>query len=95
MLQKIHNFTKKVLKAAFERVRTFVVGVYQHAEAVVILTLSALGLNILLSEIPFVVAVPVFIEAALVIPVISVLLISLLVRSSALRANKRSIKIAA
>lgn len=90
-MRKFKEFSKRVLRAAFNRVKSFIISCYTHSEAVVILTLAALGLNALMSEIPFAFSVPLWIEAPLIIPVASVLTISLILKSSEFRANRRLI----
>lgn len=92
LARRIWTFTKKVFCAAKDKVVDFVEGCYHHAEAITILTLSALGLNALLGELPFLIALPMWVEAALVIPVISVLLIAGLTRSAEWRTNRRARK---
>lgn len=90
MLRKIRRFTSRVIKAAFNRVKTFVVSCFKHTEAIVILTLASMGLNLWLSEVPFYVALPAFVEATMVIPVISVCCILLLLKSADARFVRRN-----
>ena len=92
MFRKIKDFVKGVAKAAYHKVKNFFVGVWRHAEAVAILTLAAFGLNVLLGEIPFVFALPMWIEAPLVIPVLAVTIISLIVKFAEWRARRRIAK---
>lgn len=89
LCEKAITFIKEVMIAAKNKVVGFTVGMYQHAEMIGILTLSSLGLNALLSELPFMFALPMFIEGALVIPVAAVVIILMLVKNSERRTTKR------
>jgi len=92
-LKKAWAFAKKVIIAAKDTVVKFVRGVYHHAEATVILILSSLGLNSLLGELPFWIALPMWVEATMVVPVISVLIIVVLTKSAEWRATRRATKL--
>ena len=72
---KFLNWLKKIFLSAFNFVKKLVVEVVTNVEAVIILSFSAIGLTTILAEIPFHIAMPAFIEGALFIPVISVLII--------------------
>ena len=83
------RFVTKVVKVAAKDLKDYAVGFYTHLESVGILVLASLGLNQLLGEVPFFLALPAFIEAPLVIPVLAVLLISALIWSSTFRHDRR------
>jgi hypothetical protein len=76
---KFLNWIKRVLSSAFRAVKDLFVDVVKNAEAVCILSFSAIGLTAVLSEIPFHYALPAFIDAPMVIPVIAVLIVLLLI----------------
>ncbi|HJS83666.1 MAG TPA: hypothetical protein VJ742_12605 [Nitrososphaera sp.] len=80
---------RHIFQAVWKNIKEFFVGVYRHAETITILILASLGLNALLGELPFLFLLPFWIEAVLVIPVISVIAISLLVKSAEWRAKRR------
>lgn len=88
-LDKIKKFCKDVYVSAKNAVISFFKGVYHHAESITILTLSSFGLSALLGEVPFWVALPWWIEAAMVIPLISVGIITLLILNGERRAKNR------
>lgn len=87
--QRFKKFTKEVFNAAKNKVINFFKGFYQNVETVGVLTLSALGLSALIGELPFWVTLPWWIEGAMVIPVISVMIIFLLVTIGEKRAKRR------
>jgi len=91
MFNSIVNFTKRVAKRTVKTVSNFVKGCVQHTESVAILSLSAIGLNALAGEIPFLVPLPMWIEASMFIPVLSVIAIGLLVKSADYRASNRRV----
>lgn len=65
--------------SALNSIKGMVIDLVSNAEAAVILTFSAVGLTTILSELPFHYALPAFIDAAMVFPVISILIIFALV----------------
>lgn len=89
-IKKVAKFIKDVAIAAKNKVVNFVRGLYQHTEATVILVLSALGLNALVGELPFLFSLPMWIEAVFVIPVLSTLTVLILVKVMEWRSNRRS-----
>lgn len=89
-MDKLINFTKRTFRAAKRKVVNFVTGCVKHTETIVVLSLSAVGLNALAGEMPFLVALPMWVEATMVIPVLSVLTIGLLVKSAEYRALNRA-----
>lgn len=85
-------FVMEGSKAFWAALKKFFSDVYNHAEAIVLLILSSIGLNLLLQEIPFYVALPMWVEAAMVIPVLSVIGVQLLTWSASNRAKRRVLK---
>lgn len=83
------RFAKNVLSSAWRKVKGFFTTCVKHTEAITILTFSAIGMNALMGELPFYAALPFWIEGPLVIPVLSVLAVSLLVKSAEWRGSKR------
>lgn len=79
MLRKICSFIKNVAISAFKVMKDFVTETVSNAEAVTILVFSSIGLTSVLTELPFHITVPMWIEAPLIIPFISTLTIFLLV----------------
>lgn len=88
-LKKAADFVRDVVVVAKDRVVNFVKGFARHFESVGILTLSSLGLATLLAEIPFYVTLPMWIEAPMVIPALSILIIIGLVKLAEYRASRR------
>lgn len=89
MLRKIGKFCKEIVHAAGRKILWFVKGTYEHAEAIAVLTLASIGLNLMLGEMPFIFTLPMWIEAPLVIPVLSVVVIGLLVKFMEWRSIRR------
>lgn len=89
------KFIRKTVRKAVTKTVEFVKGAFRHAEATAILTFSAIGLTSLIGEMPFVYALPMWIEAPMVIPVASVLAIILLLKSAEFRAQRRGLVVAA
>jgi len=81
------NWLKKVIMSALNSIKNLFVETVQNIESVVILSFSAIGLTTILSEIPFHYALPAFIDAPLIIPVIAVLTILLLITIMQMRIN--------
>lgn len=71
------------IKLAYNTVKNIVCNI----EAVSILSLASIGTAAVLTELPFHYAVPVFLESAMIIPVVSVLFILLLVTIMEVRLN--------
>lgn len=88
--EEIFSFLNEMWVAARNRVVRFIKDLYEHTEAIGILVLASLGLNALLGEIPFYFTLPLWIEAPMVIPVLAVIGIAMLVRSSEWRAKRRA-----
>lgn len=88
-ITKSWSFTKDVCRGAARKVKSFVRGMYDHAEATTILILSSLGVTAILSEIPFYWALPIWIEAPMVIPILSVAIISVMVWNANRRTSAR------
>lgn len=88
-LKKIRDYLVETTKAAARTVKDFAVGCIRHAETIIVLGLAAIGLNALLSELPFHIALPAWVESPLIIPVIAIVLVSLLVKCAERRAINR------
>ncbi len=88
---KVISFVREAFVAFRDKVTALVRSFYQHTEAIVVMLLASLGLNALLGELPFYMLLPLWIEAPMVIPVLSVIGIGLLVRSAAWRSRRRQV----
>jgi|688.fasta_scaffold18147_6 hypothetical protein len=88
--EKVKTFAQQALHTAKNKLLEFCTGVYQNAESISVLVLSSLGLSALIGELPFWLTLPWWIEAPLVVPVLSVLTIYLLVYNGERRMLKRS-----
>ena len=77
------KFIKSVIKGIKDAVIETAKSIVYNFEAVIILTLSSIGLTFLLSELPFMISIPLWIELAvttqMILPVLSVLIITGLV----------------
>lgn len=92
MFNKLINFTKRTARSAVRKIKSFITGTVRHAESVALLSMSAVGLNALAGELPFMYALPMWIEATMVIPVLSVLAVVVLVKSAEYRSLNRAIR---
>ena len=79
MIRAIFRFLCDVFKKFFGALFNAVKEVVTNVEAVVILVTASIGFTTLLVQLPFAVALPMWIEATMVIPVISVLVVAMLV----------------
>ena len=86
---RLKKFVKEVAVTAKNKVFNFFKGFYENVETVGVLTLSAFGLSALIGELPFLLTLPWWIEGAMVIPVLSVMIIFLLVTIGEKRAKRR------
>ena len=89
------SFVLDTGKSTAKYIGKFFKGLYDHAEGTAILTAASLGVTALLSEVPFMFTLPIWLEAPLVIPVLAILLIIALVISMEYRARRRMVKVAA
>lgn len=71
MIGRFFRFIGRIVKAALKTVKDFVVGIVKNVEAVTILGLATVGTAALLAELPFIIAMPMWIESSLVIPVLA------------------------
>lgn len=92
MFDRIVEFTFKTIKVTQEKLVNFAKGVFKHAESITILTAASIGINTLMGELPFYYTAPMWLEAQLVVPVLSVIFISLLVKSAETRQLSRARK---
>lgn len=91
MFAKIKRFVTTAVRTAVTKVKNFIKGVYQHAETITVLVLATFGVNALIGELPFLFMLPMWVEATMVIPVLSVLIVSLLIKLGEWRATRRNI----
>lgn len=76
-LQVVKNLIKNIVKIIFNTIKDII----SNIESVIILSFAAIGLTTILVELPFHYALPAFIDAPMVIPVLSVLIITSLIIS--------------
>lgn len=77
-VKKAATFVKETLQVAAKKVVKFIKGVWDHIETVAILVLATFGLAVLIGELPFLLTLPIWIEAPMVAPVIAIILMKLL-----------------
>lgn len=77
---KIINFIKKILVNIFNSLKNLIINILSNIESVIILLFASIGLTTILAEIPFHYALPAFIDAPLIIPIVSIMLITGLVQ---------------
>lgn len=90
-LKKLASFIMKVGTNVKDGCIKFVKDVYHHAEGAVLLVAASLGINTVLGEIPFMFALPLWLEATMVIPVLAVLIVLMLVKSAEWRTGRRNL----
>ena len=78
MVRKLIGFIGNVFKSMFNFVKGFIVNIVVNIEAVVILSLASIGAAAILAELPFIIAVPLWLESTLVIPVIATSIVLML-----------------
>jgi hypothetical protein len=83
----IFRFIGRIVISALNAIKRLFIEIVTNAEAVIILSFSAIGLTTILAEIPFHYALPAFLDATMVIPVISVTFILILITIMNLRMN--------
>lgn len=64
------NFIKSIIKGFKDSIIKTVTNIFGNFEAVILLTLASIGLTFLLSELPFIISIPLFIESLIVVPLI-------------------------
>jgi hypothetical protein len=95
VLPRTRKFVKTVVVVAANKVKRFFVGLYQHFESVVLLLLASYGVNALLSLLPFMITLPLWIEFAMVIPFIAVCIVLILTKVAEWRGTRRMNKMVA
>lgn len=78
MIRKLFGFIGRVIKSAIKVVKNFFVQTISNIEAITILGLATVGTAALLCELPFIIAMPMWIESAMVIPFISITFVLLI-----------------
>lgn len=81
MFRKLWNFCKKVVTTAIKTFKEFVVEIVQNAEATVILCAASIGVSAVVARYAMVTSMPAFLDAPMVIPVLSVMVIIALTMS--------------
>ena len=89
-LSSAKKFVKEVISTAYNKVKNFAVGMWHHAEGVTLLVLASFGLTALLSELPFLMSLPLWIEGPLVIPAIAVLIVLIVLKFGEWRLERRA-----
>lgn len=78
MFKAIFGFIGSIVKAAIRTIGRVIISTVTNIEAVVILSLASIGTAAILAELPFIIAMPMWIESALVIPVLATSFVMLL-----------------
>jgi hypothetical protein len=73
------TFIKKVFIAAIRTIKNMVIDLLSNLESVIIMSAAAVGISAMLQQIPFHYTLPIWIDAPMFIPVLSVMFIMLLV----------------
>ena len=88
-LTKARDFVTRTAKSTWSNIKSFVVGLARYAETTIILVAASFGVTSLLSEVPFYLWLPMFVESPMFIPVLSVLIVALLATIAEKRAASR------
>ena len=75
MIRRILNFLKNMCLSAFRTTKNIVIDMFNNAEAVILLSAASIGFTAILTEIPFHITVPMWIDAPMVLPFMSVLIV--------------------
>ena len=86
---KFLNWIKRMFMSALNSIKGMVIDLISNAEAAVILTFSAIGITTILSELPFHYALPAFVDAAMVLPIISIFIVLTLITIMSWRTSCR------
>ena len=81
MFKKIINFVRRVAKATVSSIVEAIKDTINNAEATIILTTSMLGISALIGRQAMITALPAFLNAPMVIPVVSTMIVILLTMS--------------
>lgn len=81
------QFIKKLFKAVVKTITSWFKETVNNAEATVILITASLGLTAIISELPFIIALPLWMEATMVAPILSILTILFLIQIIKFRAS--------
>jgi len=77
---RLFQFAKKVAKSAFIAVKDFVKSLVNNAAGVALLAGAAIGFTKLATELPFQMAMPLWIESFMVAPIIGAIAVFILVQ---------------
>ena len=72
MLTKIRNFIKKAVKAAISFLKDTAVDVANHTETAISMVVESIGWTVVIGSLPFIIALPMWVEATMVVPVLAV-----------------------
>jgi hypothetical protein len=78
----VNRFLDGMSEGFVNKVEQVAVGTWKHLFGIAILTFASYGVTALLTELPFYITLPFWIEAPMVIPVIAVIFIGLLVKGT-------------
>lgn len=78
-ISRIFKFFGRVLKAAFRTTIKFVTDVVSNAPGIAILAGAAVGFTTLVTQIPFVIELPLWIEGAMIAPFIGIATVFVLI----------------
>jgi len=77
-LKRISRFISKVIASTFKNIIKTVKDLIVNIDSIALLTIAAIGMTKILSDLPFSYSLPLWIETPLVIPIISVFTIYIL-----------------
>ena len=79
---------KKIFKSTWKHLKRFTKDAWKNIEATIVLTLASIGLASLLSQIPYYIEVPSFIDPRIAVVSIAVMIIVLLVKRMEKKAKR-------
>jgi len=82
------KFIIRVIKKTFKCIKNTLVNIIDNSEAVILLSCSVIGATCLLTELPYVIAMPLWIETPLVVPFLATLFVFILLKSIEFRIDK-------
>lgn len=85
---RIKNFIKDIVKGAVKVIKKTFIDIFNNVESVIVLGAASIGATAIISELPFMIATPMWIESTMVIPVASIILVLGLVSLAVWRHEK-------
>jgi len=77
-MNRFFSFIKNIVTTIISELKKFISEVFHNIAGILILTTSAIGISSVITQIPFYVALPLWIESAAVVSFLSIIIVSFL-----------------